>query len=285
MKAMRQLLSIAEVCKTLGITPSKVHQLTNEGYLEVIDTAQLKNGKIYLFQPAQVESLIDQMPRIIRKWESEENARLGAKKAAHLRVNRRSAAQNIKSQKEKFLASIDLASERIYRLLRASYFLFHLNHYAKTGNEYLYDLKEKVLYAFYQKYRCEDSLNIFLIHGEQHVKLCSECKRKARKQNVSYSDYARLTGGCNWCIKDDRHYNLYEFVITYADYRFCFHIPYKAARKWFKNQVVPTKFSTHRYEMGTNFGRSIFELEAKAIPLDEVIEELNDFLSYVNLSD
>ncbi len=284
MKACKHLLSTAEVCKILGITPAKVHQLINEGYLEVIDTTRLKHGVANFFQAAQVEKLIEQMPRILRRWHSEENARLGAKNAAVLRVKRRHAAQNVKSQKEVFLSSINLAPESIYRLLRAAYFLYHLNHYAKTGNEYLYDLKEQVLYAFYQRYSATDCLKIFFIPGEQHIKLCPKCKRKAQQQRISYSEYARHTGGCNCCVKDDRHYSLYEFVIDYDEYHFCFHTPYTVARKWFKGKKIPTKFSSSRYEMGTNFGRSIFELEAKAIPLAEVISELKDFLDYVNQS-
>ncbi|MBM7855643.1 hypothetical protein JOC37_002048 [Desulfohalotomaculum tongense] len=278
----QQLLTTAEVCKTLGITPSKLRRLTSEGYLEVEEIAQMKHGKMHLFKPALVKKLLPEMPRILRRWYSEENAQVGAKQAAALRANRRYSVQSIKSQKDEFLASLDLAPERIGRLMRASYYLFHLNHYAKAGINYLYDLKEQVLKCFVENYNADDGLKVYYVQGGQRVQLCPACKKKARRQRLSYGDYARATGGCSRCTKDDHFYSLYEFVLEYAEHRFCFHTPYTVARKWFKNQDIPIKFKASRYEMGTTFGRPVLEPEAKAIPLNEVVEELEKFLNYIN---
>ncbi|WP_337999124.1 helix-turn-helix domain-containing protein [Desulfofalx alkaliphila] len=279
---MQQLLTTAEVCKILGITPTKLRRLTHEGYLEVEEITKMKHGDLHLYHPAEVDKLQLQMPRILRRWESEENTAMGAKKAALMRSNRINAAHGLKSRKEEFLLSLDLAPEKTANLLRASYFLFHLNHYAKAGNHYLYDLKEKVLKKFVEHYNEEHGLTISLVQGGQRVLLCPSCKRKARRQRKSYHDYARMTGGCPWCIKNDRYYSLYEFTVKYAEHRFCFHTPYNVAKKWLKDKATTTKFRAQRYEMGTAFGRPIFELEAQAIPLQEVIDELNYFLEHLD---
>lgn len=279
-----QLLTTAEVCRTLGITPSKLKRLTSEGYLKVEETAHLKHGKVHLFKSSMVEKLVPQLPRILRRWHWEENNNIGAKQAAEMRTSMYNAVQSIKDQKEEFLASLELVPEKTAYLLRASYYLFHLNHYAKAGNDYLYDLKEKVLKAFVNNFNQNHGLSIYYIQGGQKIYLCSACKKKARKQNQSYRNFARLTGGCPRCTRDDRFYSLYEFIVEYAEHRFCFHTPYLIARKWFKGHQIPVKFKTQRYEMGKTFGRPVLEPEAKAIPLHEVISELEDFLSCINSS-
>ncbi|MTI81849.1 MAG: hypothetical protein FH758_13415 [Firmicutes bacterium] len=278
-----QLLTTAEVCKTLGITPHKLRRLTNEGYLNIEETTEMKHGEIHLFNSIIVKKLVHELPRILRRWQWEENAYVGEKKAAVLRANRRNTAQSIKNQKEQFLTSLELAPERMGYLLKASYYLFHLNHYAKAGNSYLYDLKEKVLKSFVNNYNSDDGLTVYYIQGGQRVQLCSACKKKARKQRLSYRDYSSISGGCPKCTRDDRFYSLYELIVEYAEHRFCFHTPYNIARKWFKEKQLPTKFKAQRYEIGSTFGRPILEPEALAIPLDEIFAELEDYLDYIEM--
>ncbi|WP_066634650.1 DNA-binding protein [Desulfolucanica intricata] len=286
MKAASNLLTTAQVCKTLGVTPAKLRRLTNEGYLEVQKVANFKNGEMNCFLHSQVNNLLPQMPRILSRWVSEDNARLGAKKAARVRAHRQRAAKVIKSRKEEFLDSLELVPPKSADLLKASYYLFHLNHYAKAGHSYLYDLKEQVLKYFLKHFTKEHGLKVFFIKGAPKIKLCPSCRAKARSRHISYREYAALYEGCPCCNKDNNHYDLYEFVVRYDKHSFCFHTPYSVARKWFNGDAeIPLKNKGTEREGGFTFGRPIYESEASAIDLEEIINELENFLeiySYYN---
>ncbi|MDR1159463.1 MAG: hypothetical protein LBK69_02450, partial [Syntrophomonadaceae bacterium] len=189
--------------------------------------------------------------------------------------------------KRRFLDSLSVLSERAAIIFRACYYLYHLNHYAKQqGHAYLYDYKEKVLYALWKEQMNQISpvynlLKVFFIPGAPRIHLCPDCRLKAQQQGLSHLEFLQAKEHvCAQCGKDDNYYSLYEFILENDEYHFCFHLPYASARKWLSEFNIPEKES-----LGKNkrdgffaFGRPINEAEASAVELQEIVEELENFL-------
>ncbi|MGI6647838.1 MAG: hypothetical protein ACOX5W_01910 [Bacillota bacterium] len=272
-------LTPAQVCQVLKVTPNQVRQLIQDGWLEVARTTKYKHGAMELFYQHQVCALRSDMPKIRRGWESLVNHRLGASKAAAAREANRHVAVALKRRKEQFLESLDELSERTGNTLRVCFFLYHLNHYAKNGHTYLYELKERVLRKLWTEYCPQELLNVTFVQGGPRVRLCPGCRFLARQQRKSYLEYLRTNGGCPKCTRDEQYYSLYEFTVAYGEYRFCFHIPYSVARKWLVNPAdIPIKESALEREGFYVYGRSIFEPEAMAFEMLEVVREIEQFL-------
>lgn len=279
MDATGKYLSTAEVGEALGITPAAVRRLVREGLLEVKERKLYKTGEDYYFDQAEVQDLLPQMPGFKRKWQSEEDSRLGARKAAFMRLAAVKKTLRHGDIKNNFLLSLESYPEKTAALLRASYFLYHLNHYAKGGEEYLYDLKEKVIRKFLLDYTPENGLEVSFIKGGPRVYLCAACRSKAKNMGLDYSKYKSIYDGCPQCRKENDYYSLFEFKVEYGEHRFCFHTPYHIARKWFEEgRGLPGKTSERGKEEAFPFGRPISEAEARAVTLDEVTRELTSFL-------
>lgn len=279
MRKQERLLTTAEVCSTLGVTPAKVRLLTDEGYLEIQGKQKLKHGDVNLYSPEQVESLTREMPRILANWATRENARFGAARSGRIRAFESANAWEVRKDRERFLASLNPAPEKTADLLRVSYYLYHLNHYAKAGQKYLYDLKEKVLKSMAQNFMEEPELEIVKVEGLQRINLCQNCRAKARSMGLSYAEMARSGEGCPRCARNNSYYDLFEFNIAWGEHRFSFHTPFSVARKWFsQNRQLPRRNRGHQQEQGLTFGRPITEREARALPMDEVLKQLNFFL-------
>ncbi len=272
-------MSTARVSEILGITPFSVRRLIREGLLEVKKTKEYKAGSELYFDSSAVKELLPRMPALRRKWYFEENRRMGGKKAAFKRaidVKKTSRHSNLK---KKFLNSLEFYPEKVALLLRASFFLYHLNHYAKTGEEYLYDLKGEVLKRFTDDFTAEQGLNIIFIEGAQKVILCDGCRDRARNMGISYLRYKNNHAGCSRCQREENYYSLFEFRVEYGEHKFCFHTPYKTAKKWFGNIAeLPHKMREKRGDEAFLFGRPISEGEARAVTLKEVTRELESFL-------
>lgn len=273
------LLTTTDVCITLGLTPARVQRLVKEGHLEIVGETSLRHGDIHLFHRNQIEDLAPRLPRILRRWEEAENLKRGAGNAALMRARRQRAAPRIAKSKESFINFLASLPTRQADLLKSCYYLYHLNHYAKSGGSYLYDYKENVMRIITRHFDLDDGLEVSLVEGRHRVDLCPSCKDRARRQGSTYVDYARQSGGCKTCRRDTRYYSLFEFSIHCGDYRFCFHTPYQVARKWFPRDFhVPTKDNARQHEGGFAFGRPISEAEAKAVSLDETLDELSAFI-------
>lgn len=275
----------AQVCETLGITPIEIKRLVKDGHLEIKNVVNFKNGKMNLYNSRQVESLINLMPRIKQAWECNDALKYGASKLARNKVYRQKTFRKNVESKNKFFQEIEMLPGDVKVLLHTCFYLFHLNHYAKAGDPYLYDLKEMVLSTLVKKYYKENGdqdslLQAVFIEGENKIILCSRCKSRAKKRKISHVDYLEKYGGCSKCSKGYKYYSLYEFNISYDNYRFCFHTPYSTGKKWFKDKKsLPPKKQSSRREGAYIFGRSIFNSEAQAVELIEAIEELQNFLA------
>ncbi len=276
-EAAHDLLTTAEVCRELGITPHDVHRLEAEGYLEKKLLDRNKHGDAPLFSGQEVASVRLKLPRILRNWNDSAGA-IGGAAAARKRQHDWVTSRETITRKERFMEAIAEYPGHSALLLRAAYYLFHLNHYAKSGENYLYELKERVLAAMTAGFTTADGLQIFFIAGAARVRLCPDCRNRAQEQRKSYLEYARLTGGCSNCQRDEDYFSLYEFLVTWDQHRFCFHSPFQIGRKWLKGREIPAKEGSER-EGAYPFGRPISSGEAAAINLAEVVDELEHFLN------
>ncbi len=274
--ALPDLLTTTEVCRELAISPRDVHRLQAEGYLEMKQLDRNKYGVTPLFSGLQVAEVRLELPRILRNWDEAAGA-LGGAAAARKRQNDWYTFRSTVMRKERFLKTLKELPEHSAMLLRAAYYLFHLNHYAKAGETYLYDLKERVLTAFSSCFSQSDGLSIYFIEGPARVRLCPGCRKRAQEQRKSYLEYSRLTGGCPDCQRDEDYFSLYEFLIVRDQHRFCFHSPFQIGRKWLKHLAISCKEGAER-EGAFPFGRPISPGEAAAVNLAEVEDELQSFL-------
>jgi len=280
LSSLLELMNPAQVCQALGITPNGVRRLSREGYLEVKDMVRFKNGDMSLFSIKQVHSLLPVMPRIKQAWETHDKSRFGARRVSKAHVHRHKSYNNQINHKEEFFMATNALAEKTAQLIKACYYLFHLNHYAKAGNQYLYDLKELVLQTFVEQYTSDDLVKVSFIEGDNKVLLCPGCKARAKERGMSYLEYLDAEGACPRCTREYKYYSLYEFIISYDEYRFCFHTPYSTAKKWFKNiGLRPPQTHKPQREGAYTFGRSVYESEAQVVELIEVIEELQNFLA------
>lgn len=274
----KNYLTTAQAADLLNITPAAVRRLVREGLLEVKDTRRYKFGVDQSFDRAAVENLLPGIPELKRKWHAEEDLRLGARRAAFKRLENEKKARAYQNFKERFMLSLEDYPEKVALLLRASFFLYHLNHYAKGGEEYLYDLKEETLKKFSESFTTQEGLEVILVEGGEKVHLCESCRMKARSMGLDYVKYKSMHGGCPRCRKENDYYSLFEFRVKYGDHFFCFHTPYQVAKGWLRNSLdLPCQTHMPGREEARAFGRPITEAEALAVSLMEVIRELEVF--------
>lgn len=275
------MLKTSEVAQRLNITNSQVQDLVDFGYLSVAGTYRSRsNGLSYLFAEQELESL--NVPAILAEIkEKKRHRRCISSLPGAWRERQRAVARH-----DHFLCSIAALPEA--RLLRAAYYLFHLNHYAKAyekERESLYALKNRVLACIVRDYpemvRC-----VYLI-GQDRSKiwLCEDCRQSARAAGYTYLDYVKLGHYCEKCyvqVVEREYYSLVEFSLESDDYRFCFHLPVSVARKWLAGiKELPIRERKHDEVNDAMYfyGRRITRIEEKVIPLAVVVQELETFLT------
>lgn len=163
-------------------------------------------------------------------------------------------------------------------LMRTAYYLYHLNHYAKLNQEYLYELKYKVLSILYKMYKDTPYFQVQYVKGEDKVQLCYECMddiREERKRGI----HRLFTHVCAHCAVKKEYYSLLDIKIQYKGYKYHFHIPYHEIEKWFDVDVQSLPVIFRRKEKGKErYGRMITKEEREFLPLEMVIKELENFI-------
>ena len=247
MNGTNDYLTPAQVCQVLKLTPRQVQMLVASGSLKVARKIAYKHGSMEVFEPKQVRQVALELPQIRRRWDSESTAALGARKAAYNRAKERQNTLVLRERKQKFLDSLDAFSDYMAGILRVCYYLYHLNHYAKHGHPYLYDFKERVLRFLWLQREPNSTaasglLRVSFIPGAPRIKLCLDCRIKARQQYQTQVEYIKLEGhSCTQCSREEYYYSLYEFTLDYGEYHFCYHVPYSVARKWFAGLEIKEK--------------------------------------------
>lgn len=268
-----------EVAKKLGISLAEVRLLVREGRLCVTAIGDGKYGKELWFSREEVEKLAAVMPEVKKSWQ---NKRTLNRPKGNTTVSLASMikVRKVRYQEEDFLESLNLMPERMAVLPRAAYYLFHLNHYAKAGHQHLYMLKGQVLRTMTRNFGVEDGLSAGFVDGGSRVLLCPSCRREANALGQDYKTYILAAGKCKKCREDHHYYSLFEFRVTAGDHSFTFHSPYPVCCKWFgSHEGLPSRpREPVEREDGFSFGRPILVAEARAIPLDKVVAELQVFI-------
>lgn len=203
------------------------------------------------------------------------------------KVKARETRKHIEELKEEQNQYIEIL-KTIHPFLEIAYYLYHLNHYAKTPkyqkqsnqlSNQLYDLKKKVLLTSLEKY--PDLIKTkFIKRGDKTI-YCEDCIEKAidlRDLLDARGPWIDFVGKpCPKCkvIKD--YYSLIEFYMESPIAKFTFHIPYPIVPHLkTKNIEIEKKYTED--EIFDIYGRPISKIEESLFPLKKVIEKLNEFL-------
>lgn len=276
------MLSSSEVAARYKISNRQVNDLVNYGYLSVAQVFRNdKRGVSFLFSENEVEKL--DIPSLV--------AEIKEKKRQHSQPIYSNYSDFKKILKacnyyDRFMEDVSTLSE--HKLLKAGFYLFHLNHYAKTYPELskeLYELKSKVLRKLYLENRFLIKAKYLLGPDRKKVWLCEDCKDASRSAGMSYNTYIRNEAYCPKCdiIELEReYYSLVEFCLEVSDYRFLFHTPRSLAVRWMKDidELPRDNRQTANYDDRMYlYGRAISRIEERVFPLGMLKEKLEAYLN------
>lgn len=271
------MLTISEIAKKFKISNRQVYDLVEQGYLSVSQLQRNNNkGISYLFSEQDLEKL--DIYSILAEAQ-------GSRKH---KSNTPGFKQIISAVRyyDRFLENIASYPEREF--LEACFYLFHLNHYAKSFKESssrLYQLKNQVLHKMYL-----NNLNLFQIiyltgPDRRQVWLCEDCKEAAVSARMSYADYIKSEYFCPKCslhALDKEYYSLIEFKIRLEEYRFTFHLPLRSAARWLKDLDNYPQYTrkVRRYHDAMHiYGRPVNKIETRVFPLEMIIKKLKQYLN------
>ncbi|MEA1960971.1 MAG: hypothetical protein U9N81_06805 [Bacillota bacterium] len=276
------MLTVSDIANMYDISYQQVHDLMDYGYLTIskVDRPN-KQGIRYLFSEEDIKDM-------------DIHSHLAEIKDLATRYSRSSNKKNNQFKRvlnavhhyDDFLDDIQYLPEA--KILQASFFLFHLNHYAKTYTseaKELYQLKTSVLKKMYTEN--PNIITATYLHGPDRKKiwLCEDCKDAAWGMGLSYVSYIQNELYCPKCelqLIEKEYYSLIEFHLEIEKYRFCFHQPRSKVMKWMKDiDQLPHRL---RYvgrcsDQMYLYGRSISRVEEKVFPLPMVRNELTRYLT------
>lgn len=270
------MLTISEVARKLNISNRQVYDLVEYGYLNVSQVYRNRHqGMNYLFSESEVESL--DLHSHLAEISEIKNQKKKVNSSNYKKVFRTLAYY------DRFMDSIEDHPDK--KILSVCFYLYHLNHYAKSypEQESLYSLKHQVLRKMYSEYP-EKIITTYLIGPDKkRVWLCEDCKESARTAGLSYSDYIKKEMHCSKCYitsTEREYYSLIEFLISIDDFEFTFHAPRSSVQKWIDISKLPQSIrQTGKYnDRMYMYGRLITRLEEKIFPLPVILEYLNAYL-------
>ncbi len=275
------MLTISQVARRYQLNNRQVHELMEYGYLQVSQVLRNANGGLsYLFAEKDLEA-VDIYSSLADL--QDKKSLLGGRGLNKARFSKVLKAVH---HYDRFLASIaGLPGEEV---LRISFYLFHLNHYAKRYPEQsqeLYSLKNRVIKKLYREN--PDLIQVRYLMGPDRTRiwLCEDCKDSARSAGFSFVEYLKKGHHCPKCFVqsvEPEYYSLFEFIIALGNYRFVFHLPRSSARRWLKD--IPDLEQGHR-ETGPYedfmylYGRASTRVEEKSFPPAMVVEALTAYLN------
>jgi hypothetical protein len=270
------MLTISEVAKKFSISNRQVYELVEQGYISVFQLQRNNNkGISYLFSEQELEKL--DIYSILAEVQ-------GTKK---YKTNASSFKQMISAVRyyDHFLENIASHPEKDF--LEVCFYLFHLNHYAKTYKENsneLYRLKNQVLEKVYTDK--PDLFQIIYLAGpDRHrVWLCEDCREAAASARMSYADYIRNEYFCPKCsiqAIDKEYYSLIEFKVRLDEYRFTFHLPLYSASRWLRKLEDYPQYTRKAGRYNDTmyiYGRPVNKVEERIFPLNMIVEKLKQYL-------
>ncbi len=274
------MLTISEVALKYKISYKQVNDLINYGFLPVNYTERTPHKGIrLLFSEFDIGKI--NIPSALA--EISQLKRQGVIRNDHQDFKK---VMRVISYHDNFLNKI--ANHPNRKLLQTSFFLFHLNHYAKKYtnlSKKLYKLKNQTLEKMYLTTPEAIEVQYLLGPDRKTVWLCEDCKDSSQAAGMPYVSYIRQEYYCSKCYiqsVEKEYYSLIEFVIPSSEYRFVFHLPLNIATKWLKDiNKIPLKVrKTEKYmDKMYLYGREIHRIEEKAFPLNMIIEELETYLA------
>lgn len=274
------MLTISQVATRYHINNRQVYDLVEYGYLQVSQVLRNANGGLsYLFAEEDLASV--DVYSLLADLQAKQ-ARLGGARGrtGYSRVIR---AMN---HYDRFLENI--AGSPQENLLKTCFYLFHLNHYAKTypdRSRQLYSLKNRVIRKMWQENREAVQCRYLLGPDRRRIWLCDDCKDSARSAGMSFVEYLKKGYSCPNCFiqsVEPEYYSLVEFEIVSQHYRFVFHIPRVSARRWMNNLEDLPQLNRETGQDDDQmylYGRRATRVEEKSFPLGMVVEALTRYLT------
>ncbi len=276
------MLTVSDIASIHQISYQQVQDLIQFGYLAVADIERHKQKGIrYLFAEEEVRQLdvhshLAEIQELKKKYHHGQGQKSSSFKKIIQTIHRY----------DNFLESIENYPES--ELLRICFYLFHLNHYAKTYPERskeLYALKSRVLRKMYSEH--PQDLKAVYLQGPDRKKiwLCDDCRDAAQNANMSYVRYIQQEYYCPKCeiqVVDKEYFSLIEFTLTIDAFHFCFHQPRSKVLKWMKDldRLPHRNRHTGNYtDQMYMYGRSVSRIEEKVFPLKMIEQALNNYVS------
>ena len=189
--------------------------------------------------------------------------------------------------KRKYLSEIRKYPEDIYRILRACYFLYHLNHYAKSGvmeNEF-YFLKTDILEKFYKLNFRGLSISYIRRGDKKRIIRTPWYEDDENYDDDTEDDYENYDDDTEddydfsspyMEIVETGYYDLYSFKIEIDDFTYNFCIPIGGV-DWIKEERIQG-MEYDPIEYARSHGREITEEESKTISPVRIAVEMYGFL-------
>lgn len=271
------MLTISQVAARYGLSNRQVYDLINLGYLNIARVTRINQGIKYWLSEKDLES-VD-----IYSLVAEAQAKKGFR-----RRNRHNDWKRLSRTIDHYQSFLEDVSEYPQsELLENCFYLFHLNHYAKTYSEEsnsLYHLKKRVLKKMVEEYGTLFRITYLIGPDRKKVWLCEDCKDNARKAGIPYAVFARREYYCAKCYVqqlEKEYYSLMQFDLELERYRFSFHLPLSACR-WIKDiHLLPQgiRETGHYSDSMFLYGRMVSRVEEQAYPLPVIIARLNVYLA------
>lgn len=273
------MLSISEIAKKFGISNQAVHQLLEYGHLNVTEVQRNPNRGIqFLFCENEVNQ-IDIYSKLA-EIKSEGKTRIPMNPSSDFKK----VIQTMDYYND-FMENIAQLPES--KLLQTCFYLFHLNHYAKTYAENraeLYQLKRRVIKKLFNENVDIIKPTYLLGPDRNKVWLCEDCKDNCRSMGISFNHYIRQEYYCSKCfvqVLEKEYYSLFEFHLNIENHRFTFHLPKSLAQKWLDWRLLPQSNRRAQFYQDRMYlyGRRISRVEEKAFPLPRITEYLSQYLN------
>ncbi|MFN4196480.1 MAG: hypothetical protein ACK4FM_00525 [Caldimicrobium sp.] len=174
-------------------------------------------------------------------------------------------------------------------VLVVMFYLYHLNHYAKTEKyekykDEIYELKKEALIKAYKEN--PDLFSLYFIPRGDKIIYCDECREIAyenwkyaggyKETGYSFGEWLKEEEPCPNCevIKD--YYSLVEFNIKTEIVNFSFHLPYPEVENIFNKKNLKEKYIENAESI--KFGRGLEGYEALIVTLKTALKKVKEYV-------
>ncbi len=272
------MLTVSQIAEKFNISNRQVQKLVEHGYLTVTHLYRNnKQGVSYLFSEEEIAKL-DIYSLLADVQDTPSRGRSGS-------ASRFKQVIGAVRHYDRFLENVSAYPEAVF--LQCCFYLFHLNHYAKSypeNSRHLYRLKKQVLQKMYVENPSLLSARYLVGPDRYRVWLCEDCKDSAESAGMSYAAFIKNGYFCPKCSLhsvDKEYYSLIEFRVRLAEYKFTFHLPLASAESWMGNlaDLLQMTRQTGSYnDRMYLYGRPVSTVEEQVFPINMIINKLENYL-------